>query len=369
MATLYAAHGAQNMDDQWCDANDGVQDTAAQCWDDLVIDNAAAAVVFNTDCDSNSILITDGSLTLDGDRTLHGDVRLNGGVLADGGFDLSVVGDVLYTSGTYTGTGSITLTNDGNLSWNIYNQGIYHLIQENGVTTTLTGTVYYSKTTLGNGVIAGAQQFILRSPLADNAFVQDPAHTLGCASLIVQMGANYSNGAVYGSSLSADLQLQTTDATFTFTGDVNLGTANLRLRDRVNGGVSTLNMNGKSLTVGGIFVGMAGAFDRSGHLDLSTGSHKITGAVISGNAANLGNAIDYGSSYVELTGGSINGSNITASCDAGACHIQGGTLSNGADPSGAVHCHGTTDGGGNNADYTFDEHAPVGTMALMGVGI
>lgn len=326
MATLWAAFGAQNIDDQWCNANDGVQDTTAQAADDLIIDNGAAAVTFNVDATHVSITITTGSLTLNGDRTFTGNLQLNGGTLADGGNELSMAGDFVYASGTYTSTGAVRLTASANLAWFSSSQKINHLVQDDGVTTTFTGTVKVKKATLGTGVITGVQQFNIL-PAANDFLIQDSAHTLGCNQLLISILTNLSNGAINGSSLTSKLTLVASNDTLMLTGGLDLGTVALELYGDANTRQATIDMASSPLTVGNITLGDTAIADKRGNLDLGTGFHAISGAVVGGNAANqVNNSFDFALSQTRLTG-SINGALIDNFTNTSAI-VLGGDIDN-----------------------------------------
>ena len=325
-------------------------------------------IVFDDDIEVNSVSISeDSSLTLDGDRELIGDLLLEySGILADGGFQLSVNGDVEYASGTYTTTGSLRLIGDGNLAWSSITEYPNHLIQDTGVATTLIGDVDTSKITLGDGSFTGAYQLYLRAK-ADNFFVQDENHTLDINGLKIYTEASYSNGPIHGSSLATYLRIQTTDETITFTGDVDIGTAELQIYGCVAGEVSLVDMTAFGITAGDVILGTTSADDQAGSLDFGTGSHTVTGTLEGGNAANkAANVLKFGGSTVNLTGGTIDGALIdNLSCTDAKCRIFGGTIKNLNDPGGTVYCIGTAV---TDCHANFVSMAVVDNRMLMSVG-
>lgn len=269
-----------------------------------------------------------GTLTLDGDRTIIGDLLLNAGTLADAGYDLSVDGDVEWgaAAGVYTATGAMILIGDGNLTWNETTYRINHLVQADGVATTLTGEVKVTKVTLGNGSFTGAQTLRI-IPAANDFFVQDAAHTLDIDSLIIVTVASYSNGAIYGSSLATLCRIEGSDDTITFTGDVDIGTAELQIYGTSAGELATVDMTDFGLTAGDVTIGEAAANDKGGSLDLGGGNHKISGTLKGGDAANAANNhLNFGTGRTELAG-LIDGDLIDNMLNTSGV-VVGGTINN-----------------------------------------
>ena len=88
--------------------------------------------------------------------------------------------------------------------------------------------------------------------------------------------------------------------------------------------VAGLDMNGNKFTCGSVVLGIKSAANRNGLLILGTGSHSIA-SIADGNASNLVNAIDLGTSTTTLSG-TFDGDNITVTND--NARIIGGTLTN-----------------------------------------
>lgn len=375
MATLYSAHGAQNVDDQWCDADDGVQDTTPQAADDLIIHDVAADVTFNTDLIANSLSVTVGSLTLDGTRTFTGDLTLDGGTIVDAGNDLDFAGDLVFSSGTATTSGTWTQTDLGNVAWNTATQRLAHLVLGSfGTISTLTARTSIRKASTGPSTVTGGA-ILQVYPEANNSFVQDLSGTFSVAQLVLILQGDFSNNSIDVSDTSGGLsvQAQSVDRTFLMTGDIDCGTKTLQVGAATDTKTGTLDMDNQRLTVGDVMLGEANANDRSGSLLLVGASHKITGTLQSGNAANNNNALSLASSYIEASG-TLDFDNIAVTATAGACHIEGvgvGDLDNAtADPGALVHCHNLTETDGDaHANYTFDQHTPPNSLALMGAGI
>ena len=291
---------------------------------------------------------------------------MTGGILAGSGA-MNIAGNISVTGGTMSHTGKWTQTASANVANNSFGRRFTHLsLGGAGVTSTLTDNVYAQEFTHGAGAVTGAR--IISIYAAANDFWHAGTGTIDISQIIVDIVSTARTmGAMLVTSLSSGLTLTgTTGRKLTQTGPINIGTSKLNIYPS-NAGTAELDLAGSALTVGQIQIGTAAASNFSGILSLGEGIIRIgAGGLARGNAANLANALNFDSAYVENAAAiDCTGMAVTNV----ACHIMGGTVSNvnngSAEP---IHCHGTIDGGGNTG-VDFDKHAAPGHNPLVLVGV
>ncbi len=301
------------------------------------------------------------------------DFTLAGGTFTGSGA-MAISGDLTYSAGTNTHTGTWTHSGASNAAWNTTSQQIVDYRLADGATIDRTAIVYVKKLVIpATASLSGANMMYMRFPTANNFISIAEGATITGSGLTSRFNNSFSNvGEVHIPGLNW-LYYAAMGQVWTQTGKLVLGSLSVRGWD--NGDLASLILSSGGNVLGDIIVGTTGVQNRNGHIDFVGSSVKI-GDVTSGNAANLANAIDFGSAYVELQNGkTINGDNIAITADDGAAHIVGigtATVTN-VEPTAAtdvIHCHECVDGTGNTVNrVTFDEHAHPGSLLLTGVGI
>ena len=133
--------------------------------------------------------------------------------------------------------------------------------------------------------------------------------------------------------------------------------------------LGTLTVTNANSVVGGTFIS-GGTVNGTG--TLATDTLTVTGGALTAawRATGVvsfagGTTLALADKYVMV--GTIDGAGATAT--ATVARLQGGTVQNVTMTSGKLHCFGSVNGGGNDANVDFDQHAPPGSMSMMGVGI
>ena len=284
------------------------------------------------------------------------------------GQDIVVNGNLTYTAGTVDITGTWRQTGAG-LQWNW--------------TTTSSQLASYTLTadsTCERQALCSAQKVIIEAgatlsatTAADILSIYKPAGDdfFGCAGTISDGTVRIYAIASRGNALSIDcgvlLDYQSGEnRTWTQTAPLTCG-GGLIVRDAIAGAVGIMDVHAGLIVAGGIVLGQAADVDKSGKL-ICNGSSIVIDSLVSGNAANLNNAIEIGTGgYIESPG-NLNFNNIThnANIVAGVHIVCTGTgeINNFA-PAVAVHCHGdaSVDAGGNGGSATFNTHVSPSAMA------
>ena len=437
MATLYPSQDAtQNWSAaEWSNADDNAQNQAKPSIGDTVIftanstaamtldENSAAGLASLTmtgytgtlacggnfiDVDGNAIL--DGTILAligpqinikcSGDLTLAAGMAIGStvGILLDGtgtlttnGVEMGALtfnsagthapqdniilnGALTYTAGTWTrGTAAITLAASAILSWNTGPSRLYHLIVNNGVTAILAADTKAGKVT-NNGAITTATGKALYVQVGEIGWWGSVLGTTSC-KLVVRNTTNSPGNDVTLADQDCEVS-STVSHSMAMDGALDIGTGDLAVRSPNADFSVGLDMVKYALTCNNIKLGATAANTGNGQLHLGSGIAKIAGNITEGNAANVGNEVDFDEAYVQLDG-DFDGTDFAVNQTAdGVAHIEGrggSTISNIGAGAGSIstvlHTHNCTARGGNDANVTFDEHTPPGSLALMGVGI
>jgi len=246
---------------------------------------------------------------------------LTAGTYAAGAFAHNIGGNLLINGGTLTGTTAIwTQSAAGDLA-NATIGNIFPALVLNGAAT-LTG-ICFTKKLSGAGSFSGASYMSVAPTAAD--FLDLPSEVAVGTTLQIRLAGNYANSGIINTAGTVNINIGS-DHKMTQSGPMTAATLNIN--SNVDAKTNTLALVGRGHNLGATTLGRAAASDQSGVLDLTAaGSVKIA-SLVAGNAANLKNAILFGSSAPELSG-TMNLTGVRATCTAGACHITGtGTLSN-----------------------------------------
>ena len=297
-----------------------------------------------------------GTITV-GDAQLWSSWTNTLGTYTGGAFAHTIVGDIVRTAGTCTtATGAWTQTGTGALKWASTTTGQYPAdLQANG-SGTITDTYFATKKLSGNGTVTGAGTGYLYIVTIAAADIWSFTGTCACPVSILTTATT--------ASTTAALTLQGKDLTVvraSGTGGLVVGAAvNLKgaaatagslLISATSGTVTTFDMVNYGLTANNVTLGRT----NNVAFDFGTGSHNIAGAIAAGAVGAGTIALNFGSSKIVLgTGGTIDGSNITATSDAAIVNpmvsVVGGTVQDVIYEAGkTLNCSGgyTKDGGGN----------------------
>lgn len=331
MATLYAGWANQNINDNWCDANDGVQDTAATAADDLVVNDTndgLTNVTFNAvTFTCASMTITAGTLTLPDNRAMVGNLTINGAnaYLVPNGKTLVMGGDYIFNLGTHTGNSLVLqMAVSANLKINGYGPRAAELIISSGQTATLTGETRTMKLS-GAGNITGAQTLYVGDTSANNWWAY--TGTINCTKVILIRCTHTPGGdIIIGTNTAVNLTTNTTqtqDSDLTVTGNLEISKT-----EALAGNPATLDMQGNNLSCSGtIYLGpSAGSVDdKSGTLKMGEGQHIINNIVGVLNCTS--SVLDFESSTTILSG-TINGTLIDGDHLNTAGIVVGGIIQN-----------------------------------------
>lgn len=287
---------------------------------ETITSGACTITVPSVTIDSNADI--DTTWTLTGDTVLEGDFTLaetaGTTTLDTDGNELYCSGDVAYSGGTVTEL-LLTITGPKDLTWNAAVQPIT-LLTVSGTPVTFVAAVYCEALAGAGELALGGRGLTISYPSDD--FWVFTGDITGAGSIQITMSADRQNLATIDVGTATTLLLYTTVANRTLTvGDI-IADNTINLYSTVAPNVATINITG-SLTCGTLTPGRATGQNRSGKVILSSNTHVI-GAIASGHAENLLNAIHLGSCYLEITGGGeLDFDNIAVDCDDGACHIEG----------------------------------------------
>ena len=323
-----------------------------------------------------------GTLTMSDTLTINGGFLLDGGELTMATNKMSVSGSWINTSGTMVTPGELEMTGTGNLQSGTSNTPDTLELTSTAVVT-LTGA---SRITNGLTVVSGAALNLSDKTLrvyntgtadTDVLSIAAGAVITGTTGLIeCYFGRTINNSTPVCIDSELLLIQSITSQTWNQSGRIDCG--DLKVYSASVGQVATLNITGNLTATGDLIIGIPGAADRSGIVNLNSGTHAIA-AVVDGDAANLANALALGSCTLECSV-AFNADNITVSADAALAprliFIAGGELSNiddkGLDNPIAVWGDASVLGAGTT-DNDVDTYGPnyqtyPGSMLTMGVG-
>ena len=225
---------------------------------------------------------------------------LSGGTFTGSGA-MAVNGNLTYTSGTNSHTGAWTQSGTANLSWNSTSYPVADYTVAASAAITLTANSDVKKAT-----VPTTASFSLGNYLFSPAYYSTEAVSLqgtwtvgsGYVRLIAN-GNNTNSGTINIGSVPLQI-IRAGAQTWTQSGPLTCGT--LLIRGSI-GTAATLTMSGASgnLTATAVTLGITSADDYSGILSLGSGTHSIA-SIAAGNAANLNNAIDFGTSSTTISG-------------------------------------------------------------------
>lgn len=342
--------GKVTCDETWATAS--LSATGACEWDfgaqtatvsgDITLDDITATAAAATISASNLDIGTNGSLTLSDDLTYTGDFELDGGTFDPDSNDFNFDGALMYSSGTLSNSGKFTLGGTGahNVSWNSAAQKIAEFAVDTNATATLTGTVYCSHLS-GDGTLVQSQTLRIE-PTANNFYTFSGVCEV---HLFFNLTTSYSLNQGITIGAARGLTIRSSNDSLTAGGTIDVA-GSFIIYGTSSGQICTLDMGIYSLIVGSTTtIGITSASNNSGILDLGSGTHSFAD-LNDGNAANLANALDFGSSLVSLSG-TLDGDNIILT-NTNARVSGGGTIQN-ADCSGTARltAYGCVDGGSN----------------------
>jgi len=252
--------------------------------------------------------------------------------------DNLTVGDLTFTAGAFTTTGrTVTLIVSAtahDIDWDTTTYPIVHLLIPNGAKANLAGDTHINEFTAGTGaggvcLTTDATKKLFVRIEGDDAWHQPAGSgTISPRNLTLAVNGDWEVDRFDGSAVDNAVYVEhfgdAVDRTLTMTDDWTAGAKALHLRSASNEKKVTLDTNGHGLTAGAITLGHTSAVDRSGVLDLATGSHSLA-SVVSGNAASLHNALDFAACALALSG-TLNGDNIA--CSNTGATITGGVVQN-----------------------------------------
>jgi len=322
-----------------------------------------------------SIQVVNGVTLTGADALYCWALTLDAGATFAGSSLVHVAGDIsIAATAVMTNTQPWTQVASGNLANVTYTNAFASIGNVATKETTLTANCYCQKQAFAGTLTGGAFTLAFFGASAGwwaGAGTINSHVWLNTAAPIASPGANTS--IVLGDKNFLLTTPGGGDRTLTIDGDLNLGpTAGILSLAPSAGITATINMSGRKVRATQVTLGG----NNTGGGVLTNFSQLLIGAggLARGHADNNANALALGSAYVE-TKGAINGgaapNTMTVTATAGACHIcgiGGPTISNFA-PDTETHAHDCVDNGDNGANLKFDQHAPPGSLSLMGVGI
>ena len=309
---------------------------------------------------------------------------VTGGTLTTANYAVNVQNLTRNAGATYN-LGTSVFTSTGTGTWTWYGDSLPHA-RLGGVEGTYAGhvvtswTIFADKYTFGVGSGGIAVSILTGNYLRLNATAANSWNQPTGAGKVVGAGTGHVDVYAYVNATIGrmDISLDTGAVTFitifageviTQGGDWLLGTGPVVLQEFTADQSNTITLAGYRTVMGATTIRKAvinsiTTFNLGSGI-VSLGGLKRTAEFTGPQVLNLNTA------HIETTG-RIDGAGITVTADAdNTVHITGigaPTVQN-FEPDHVVHCHGCTEGAGNNANVTFDEYAAPGSLALCGVGI
>ena len=256
--------------------------------------------------------------------------------------DVDFDGALLYTGGTLSNSGKFTLTGSDahNVYWNSSGSKLAEFaVDINATATLITGYTYCAKLS-GDGTLSASGGTLYVYAPGDNFWLFTGTAT---ADVRFFLAAARSTGSAISLTGGADLTVFSNNFALTADGGITIA-GDFYLEGAGNGQIATLTMGANGFAVSGTgYIGDTAANDRSGSLNLGSGVHSIAD-LQDGNAANLNNALDFGTGSIQVSG-TLDGDNITMTNTSGV--IVGGTVNNCNVTGGIVHLYPAAAGSGN----------------------
>jgi hypothetical protein len=355
MATLYAA-ATQYLTSNWCNADDGVQDTAPGASDDLVVSATCDWLVLDGHLEFSTLTINDSTVSNTVAVALTGDVELgHDNATLNTLHPITVNGDLTYTAGAVT-VFRVFHAGTSNVVWDKGGDPITFYALASGATVTRTADCYAAAATVPAGTTLTGNNLLVLVPTADDYL--SVAGTVSQGAVRLRGTADRSNS--YDVDLSGvDVQVFLSNDTWSFTGTfkaASVGTGGTWSQG--NGLYGALDLQGGG-AVGAVQLGWSGG-DRPGRLTLRNGRYTMT-SLVKGKAGSDNRFALYNADVV--LSGALNGADVTVDA-AQAGRIIGGTVSN-VSIDGAtkrIVAWGCKDGGSNGLGVEF---AP----RVLGVGV
>jgi hypothetical protein len=298
------------------------------------------------------------------------------GTFVDGGFTHFVGGLLSIASGTsgFNSTGVWDQTASGDAAnANSANAFAHVRLGGAGVNSVLAANLWaHEFTAKAGGTISGAGKVLTIDTFGNDKWHQPVGSAaLSVGSVLVYVQDSYTWGRMEASAVAGGVSFSFSagNKTLTAIGDWLLGARALSLFRFGDAVADAVDMNGRHIQAGNVSLGY-NAKSSTITLKLGNAAHRISGTLGRAAGSTGTQAIEMGTSLLDITGGALNGAGITVTNT--ASHIQGGTVSNvnngSTEP---IHCHGSINlaPGNTNTNVDFDAAPAPGSRALCGMGV
>jgi len=258
-----------------------------------------------------------------------------------------IAGNIIWSAGAWTNTGTVTQTDTGNVSLGDYTNIVTKLVLgAAGKTSTLTASSYCKAFAYGAGTVAlGTNTLQLRGP-AGNDYWTDGAGSV--TSTTGKVNVYQSNALTQSTPVTIAARLDVAPNpgySHTFSGGINISGYDLYVTNSAGGNPAGVDMAAGALACRDIVLGHSAT--RLGKIDFGEGTHSIR-SLLKGHVDAITNECNFASAFINLSG-TIDGAGIVISNT--DVRIYGGTVSNcpsGVTPS--TQCFRTINGSGNDPD-------------------
>ncbi len=277
----------------------------------------------------------------------------------------TIAGNMTWTAGAVTVTGSWIMSASGTLTWSDWTNRLNSFHVNTGVTCTIGTTVKMKKLTTdaGSALSGVGEVFQIDTPGANDMI--DIQGTNTAKILLYESTAARSNS---GKIVAGTFRFYCVDSkALTQTGVVEVD--NLEVYSNTNGSVATTNLNITGNALGAVTLGDT-ATTKGGKLDLGNGGYAstMTSLVKAGTGTCT---LDFGDSIITLSG-TINGTDITCTTNNDNYTIvRGGTISNVTISSGRGidATDNVVDGGGNGPKVYFRKGTTISSISMGGYNL
>jgi|GEM_PF-1398850 len=287
----------------------------------LKINGTGGTFTLPADPACTGITLAAGTLAGSTQAITTGGFTMSGGTFTGSGA-MAVNGNLTYSSGTNSHTGAWT-QGTGNLGWNTGATYIQNYQAASGAIITLSTRAVAKSITVPTDatVNLGSNYFQSWNASNDQLSLQGTwSATTGYVLVSAFSSRSNSNPIQVG---TVELRMQSSDDVWTQSGSIQCGTLRILGDSGTNKATLTLagNMNAGAVVIGHT-IGVA-IYSTSGVLNLGSGTHTIA-SIVQGNAANLNDAIDFGTSNTSITG-SANFTGIAVSNTSATVNFTGTT--------------------------------------------